>query len=363
VAPDDIGLGKLVLEDVRGGRLAEAYRRDLRDIYRFYLTDEQRERLGAMGHLKRFFWITGWLARNLLLRLAPARRVLLVVAALAFMIRPDFQWKNTRVSVDFSQAGFVLVVIVLMLELKDKLLARDEIEVARQVQLSLLPKSQPSIGGWDVWSATTPANDVGGDLIDYLDGAGGRTGIALGDVAGKGMGAALLCAKLQATLRALAPSASSLEALGTSLNGVLERSGIENRYATLFYAELAADASDVRYLNAGHNPALLVRRGAIESLAASSLPLGMLPGVAYSQGSVTLSPGDLLVLYSDGITEATNAAGEEYGLARLEAAVRTVSTLSSEAAAKAILASAGRFVGGEKPHDDQSILVLRRTSA
>ena len=75
-----------------------------------------------------------------------------------------------------------------MLELKDKLLARDEIEVARQVQLSLLPNSQPSIDGWDVWSATTPANDVGGDLIDYLDGAGGRTGIALGDVAGKGHG-------------------------------------------------------------------------------------------------------------------------------------------------------------------------------
>ena len=352
-----------MIEDFRRGKLGEAYRRDLRDIYRFYLSDEQRERLAGMRSVKRFFWILGWLARNLLLRLAPTRRLLLVLAALVFLIRPQFQWKDAHLSLDFSQAAFVLVLIVLMLELKDKLLARDEIEVARQVQLSLLPTAQPSIDGWDVWSATTPANDVGGDLIDYLDGAQGRTGIALGDVAGKGMGAALLCAKLQATLRALAPVASNLETLGASLNGVLERSGLDNRYATLFYAEIGAGSSEVRYLNAGHNPALLVRGDRIEPLAASSLPLGMLPGSAYTQGTATLSPGDLLVLYSDGITEATNALDEEYGLARLTQAVRAVSSLPAEAAARSILESASHFVAGEKPHDDQSILILRRTGA
>jgi len=284
----------------------------------------------------------------------------LILAIILFLFQvivnePDFHLNiNTRPLAVFP------VLLVLMLELKDKLLARDEIEVARQVQLSLLPKAQPSIPGWEVWSATTPANDVGGDLIDYLDGASGRTGIALGDVAGKGMGAALLCAKLQATLRALAPISSDLETLGASLNGVLERSGLDNRYATLFYAELAANSPEVRYLNAGHNPALLVRRDTIQSLAASSLPLGMLPGVAYTQGTATLDPGDLLVLYSDGITEATNFAGEEYGLPRLESAVRAALTLPAEAAAKSILESARRFVDGEKPHDDQSILVLKR---
>jgi sigma-B regulation protein RsbU (phosphoserine phosphatase) len=119
----------------------------------------------------------------------------------------------------------------------------------------------------------------------------------------------------------------------------------------------------VRYLNAGHNPALLVRGGAIEPLEASSLPLGMLPGMSYTQGEAALAPGDLIVLYSDGITEATNASGEEYGLPRLIAAVRTVATLPAEAVARNIIESAGRFVDGEKPHDDQSILVLRRTDA
>jgi serine phosphatase RsbU (regulator of sigma subunit) len=223
-----------------------------------------------------------------------------------------------------------------------------------------LPKTHPTLSGWEVWSATTPANDVGGDLIDYLDGSGGRLGLALGDVSGKGMGAALLCAKLQATLRALAPTATDLEMLGTSLNGILERSGLDNRYATLFYAEISADSATLGYLNAGHNPALLVRENAVETLAASSLPLGMLPGIAYTQGTATLKTGEILVLYSDGITEATNAAGEEYGLTRLTQVVRDAARLTAEGAARRILEDASRFVSGEKPHDDQSILVLRR---
>ena len=363
MADDGVRLRELLFDGVKRGKLGAAYRRDLKDIYRFYLTDEQRERLAGMRPFKRFFWIASWLARNLLGRLSPPRRLLLLVAAAVALIRPQFVWHDARINVDFSQMGFLLVLIVLMLELKDKLLARDEIEVARQVQLSLLPTSQPTIPGWEVWSATTPANDVGGDLIDYLEGAAGRTGIALGDVAGKGMGAALLCAKLQATLRALAPGASDLTALGASLNGVLERSGLDNRYATLFYAEIGSGSSELRYMNAGHNPALLVSGSKIETLAASSLPLGMLPGISYTQGVATLQPGDTLILYSDGITEATNASGEEYGMSRLTSEVREAATLPAEAAARRILDAAHRFVDGEKPHDDQSILVLRRTGA
>jgi hypothetical protein len=363
VTADGKSLRELVIDDVKRGKLGEAYRRDLRDIYRFYLTDEQRERLAGMGTLKRFFWITSWLSRNLLRRLSPSRRILLLLAAALFLWRVDIDRPDWHFHLDTSRLTFLPILVVLMLELKDKLLARDEIEVARQVQLSLLPKTQPAIAGWELYSATTPANDVGGDLIDYLDGSGGRLGVALGDVAGKGMGAALLCAKLQATLRALAPAAVSLEALGAALNGILERSGLDNRYATLFYAEISAASAEVAFLNAGHNPALLVRKDTIETLAASSLPLGMLPGVSYTQGSATLGRGDQLVLYSDGITEATNASGEEYGLVRLESAVRAAVSLPAEAAARAILEAAGRFVEGEKPHDDQSILILRRTGA
>jgi sigma-B regulation protein RsbU (phosphoserine phosphatase) len=359
---DDVRLGKLVLDDMRRGKLGQAYSRDLRDIYRFYLTDEQRERLAGMGRVKRFFWIIGWLARNLLLRLAPSRRLLLVLAAFLVVFRSEFQWSDVRFAFDLSRWAFLPVLVVLMLELKDKLLARDEIEVARQVQLSLLPRSHPQLAGWDIWSGTTPANDVGGDLIDYVEGAGGRTGVALGDVAGKGMGAALLCAKLQATLRALAADAPDLEHLGARLNGVLERSGLDNRYATLFYCELAGDTAEVRYLNAGHNPAFLVRGDRIDALEASSLPLGMLPGVSYTQGRVALGAGDTLVLYSDGITEATSISGEEYGPERLRRIVLANAGGPAASMARGVLDDVAAFLLGEKPHDDQSLMVLRRTA-
>jgi len=361
-AGDDVRLGRLVIEDVRRGKLGQAYLRDIEDIYRFYLTEDQREKLAAMGPLKRFFWLNRWLLRNLLFRLAPARRLLLLMAPVLFLLDAEWRWGETRISLRLSPWAFLPVLIVLMLELKDKLLARDEIEVARHVQISLLPRSHPALPGWDVWSATTPANDVGGDLIDYLEAGGGRTGVALGDVAGKGMGAALLCAKLQATLRALAPDAADLERLGSRLNGVLERSGLDNRYATLFYCEIAAGDSEVRYLNAGHNPGFLIRGGEIRALEASSLPLGMLPDVRYRQGRESLSPGEAIVLYSDGITEATNARGEEYGPERLRRIVLAGSGESSEAIARRVLDDVGVFLGGEKPHDDQSLMILRRTT-
>jgi serine phosphatase RsbU (regulator of sigma subunit) len=357
------GFGRLVVEDVKRGRHGQTLRRDLRDVYRFYLSEEERERLASMGKVKRFFRIGWWLVRNMLRRLSPNRRLILVTAALLFFIRPQIDSAEFHINLDFSRFAFPLVVLVLALELKDKLLARDEIEVARQVQMSLLPKSQPELPGWELASATIPANDVGGDLIDFLDGAGGSLGVALGDVAGKGMGAALLCAKLQATLRALAPGAASLEALGAALNGVLERSGLDNRYATLFYAEIDAGSGELRYLNAGHNPALHVSGDRIETLTASSLPLGMLPGTAYGRGVARVAPGDLVVLYSDGITEATDAAGNEFGLARLESSLRAAAGLSATELVKRVIEDVKGFLDHEKPHDDQSILVLRRTVA
>ena len=357
------GIGRLVVEDVKRGRHGQTLRRDLRDVYRFYLSDDERERLAAKGRFTRFFSIGWWIVRNMLRRLSPNRRLILVVAAVLFFVRPEIDAPDIHFNLDFSRLAFPLVFLVLALELKDKLLARDEIEVARQVQVSLLPKTQPVLPGWELASATIPANDVGGDLIDYLDGSGGSLGVALGDVAGKGMGAALLCAKLQATLRALAPGAASLEALGADLNGVLERSGLDNRYATLFYAEIVAGSGELRYLNAGHNPALHLRDGRIDTLAASSLPLGMLPGTAYGRGVAQVAPGDVVVLYSDGITEATDTTGTEYGRERLETALRAAAGLPAEALVSRVIEDVKRFLAHEKPHDDQSLLVLRRTSA
>ena len=272
---DDQGLGRIVLEDLRSTDVVGHFRSELRDLYSFYLTEERREQLAAMGWLHRTVTFLAWLFKSLMMKLSPARRLALL-AGMILLISGRFDWgvRDHRLSIDFRLLGAALMLAVLMLELKDKLLARDEIEVARQVQLALLPSRHPRLEGWSVWSFTRPANDVGGDLVDYLELDEGRLGIALGDVAGKGLGAALLMAKLQATLRAAAPDAPSLAALGERLNAILLRDGLANRYATLFYFEIAPGSGHVRSLNAGHNPPLALRVSGIESLRAASPPLG-----------------------------------------------------------------------------------------
>jgi sigma-B regulation protein RsbU (phosphoserine phosphatase) len=256
--------------------------------------------------------------------------------------------------------AYVIVFLILMLEMKDKLLARDEIEIARQVQLALLPSRHPQLDGWSLWSFMRPANDVGADLVDYIELPEGRLGVVLGDVAGKGLGAALLTAKLQATLRALVPGCPSLSELGGQMNDVVHRDGIDNRFVTLFYFEMQAGQGRLRYLNAGHNPPFVLRTQATESLPASAIPLGMMAGTAYAEGETTLGPGDLLVVYSDGLTEARDARDQEFGADRLKAMLPLLRGLSAEQAVRLIIDDVNAFLGGERPHDDLSLVVLVR---
>jgi phosphoserine phosphatase RsbU/P len=246
------------------------------------------------------------------------------------------------------------------MELKDKLLARDEIEVARQVQLALLPREHPRLPGWSIWSYMRPANDVGADLVDYIDLASRGLGIALGDVSGKGLGAALLTAKLQATLRALLPGHPSLAALGGELNSILHRDGLDNRFATLFFFEIQPGKGEVRYLNAGHNPPFVAREDRVEPLAASSLPLGMMGQVEYAEGRVSLEPGDVLLIYSDGVTEARNPEEEEFGEQRLRALLPLIRPLPADQAGLRILHEVNAFLAGERNHDDLSLIVALR---
>jgi len=359
---DEPRLHRVVLDDLRRSGLRGTLARDVQDLYDFYLDEPRRARLESMGRVRRFFVVGFWLFRGLLLKLHPTRRLMLLAAILLGLFgEVSFNLGgDVRVGVDPRFWGILLLLVVLMLELKDKLLARDEIEVAREVQLALLPKRAPNCEGFALWSVTLPANDVGGDLIDYLPLDGRRLGAALGDVAGKGLGAALLMAKLQATLRALAPSCPRLADLGSQINGILHRDGLENRYATLFYLELTPGVGSVRYLNAGHNPPYVIRGATLQTVPSSSLPLGMLPGTTFVEGRVEMNPGDLLVVYSDGLTEARNASGDEFGTERLEALLRQLGVDSPERSGERILAEFRRFVGNERTHDDLSLLLVRR---
>jgi hypothetical protein len=358
----DPSIGRVVWSDLRRTDLTDSMGRDLRDLYRFFLDSETRDRLESMGRVYRTFWLIGWLLKSLLLKLSPSRRFLLVVAmVLGILGWTRLTWTGVQIAFDFRPWGFLLLLFILMLELKDKLLARDEIQVARSVQQALLPRDHPQLRGWEVWSYSVPANDVGGDLVDYVELGPDRLGVALGDVSGKGLGAALLSAKLQATLRALGPESPSLDELGERMNVILGKDGLDNRFATLFYAELGPDSGHVRYLNAGHNPPFLIRDdGDIAILPPSSRPLGMLPGSTYEEGLVDLREGDFLLVYSDGLTEAMAPDGEEFGEERIRKLLPKMTALDLPRAGRLLLQEVDRYVDGERPHDDLSVVLLRK---
>jgi phosphoserine phosphatase RsbU/P len=355
-------LPRAVMDGFRAGGIRRKLGEDLEDLYRFYFDEEERERLAQKGPLGRFFRIAWHLLRALILRLSPVRRILLLIS-LFLSIQGSFEiaGKDVRVTLSLMPIAYALVLLVLLLELKDKLLARDEIEVARQVQLALLPRERPALDGWSLWCSTRPANDVGGDLVDHVHLAGGYLGVVLGDVAGKGLGAALLCAKLQASLRAVLPDCRSLAELGSRLNSILHRDGIENRFATLFYAEIGPASGRLRALNAGHNPALLFRRDGVERIGASAPPLGMFEGTVYREVAVDLAPGDFVVAFSDGLSEARNGRGEEFGEARVEALAAALRGREAIEVGEGLVKEALSFLGGARPHDDLSVIVLARS--
>ena len=321
----------------------------------FYLSEDARRRLANMRRLRRFICRVWWLVKGLLLKLTPVRRVLLALGLVLMLTRSDTGGAPIL--------GTTLLIAVLMLELKDKLIARDELEAGRTVQFALMPERSPAVPGWDLWLYTEPANDVGGDLVDHLQIDDWHHAVALGDVSGKALPAALLMVKLQATLRALTPQFDALCDLGAAINRILERDGLANGFATLVYLVLATDSGDVRVLNAGHMPPVVVHQGAVDSMELGSMALGMMPDATFSEQRVALAEGDVLVVYLDGITEAMNEAGDFFGDERLRAALQGTTGQPVEAIGMEILRVLQTFVGDAPPHDDVSLMLLSRQSA
>jgi len=351
---------RYVREDVRPG-WREMFRTTMAELNEFYLTPDHRQRLAGMGALRRGLWLAGWLLKSLFLKLTPLRRFIFLMALILLALSPRVVTTGgTSVSVDGNMFGAFLLVCLLLLELKDKLLARHELEAGRAVQRALMPDRCPSLAGWDVWMYTRPANDVGGDLVDCLELGPGRVAFTLADVAGKALPAALLMAKVQSTLRALATDAPSLSDLAAKTNGILCRDGLPNRFATLLYFDLRDDDGAVRLVNGGHMPPVLVSAGGYHELQRGDMALGMMPGASYREQHQDVKPGQMLIAYSDGLTEALNAAGEFYGEERLHAVFAQVAPLSAKEAGARILESVDAFIGTTRPYDDLSLIVLKR---
>jgi sigma-B regulation protein RsbU (phosphoserine phosphatase) len=235
-----------------------------------------------------------------------------------------------------------------------------ELEIAREVQERLFPQKFPKIAGIDCWGYCRPARGVGGDYYDFIELADGRLGIAIGDVSGKGIAAALLMASLQASLRGQTMAGvGDLAALMVNVNKLVYDASQSNRYATFFYAELDPKKNLLSYVNAGHNPPVILRGADVLRLEACGPVVGLLPAVSYVMESCQLLPGDIFVGYTDGISEAMNEQDEEWEEDRFIAAAKAVAQEKSKAIIEGIFRRADAFTGSAKQYDDMTLLVMK----
>ena len=353
----DPKIGRTIYTDLREGDIPSNLIQEFKDLYQFYIDQESKKKLARMGHVRRALKISWWVLKSMFFRLTPVRRILLLVG-IVFIV-------SQSGSGDISNKlilGLAMILFVLMLELKDKILAHDELKIGRIVQMSLMPEKSPDIAGWDCWLFTRPANDVGGDLVDYLHINGTIWGLTLGDVAGKGLGAALLTAKLQATIRAIAPNFSSLTKLGKELNKIFYRDGLPNRFVSLVYLNIFQNSKEVKILNCGHMPPLMVRNNEVIEIAKGGTALGIMENANFFEQKITLQKDEVLIVYSDGITEARNKNDSFFGEQRLQGLLSTIKVQSAESIGKQVLRELEGFVGNARQNDDISLVILKKTT-
>ena len=361
-----------VTEGLAVSQLWSQFETETKASYRLYSRDVQAKtpegltKRGRRLHvLKEFFWAV-------LEKLSPARRILLLVA-LIMLLGPwdDVHYQDSSGGVHgitFNSqfwAGLLLF-LLLMLEIADRVVMKRDLQIAREIQTWLLPGAPPQIPGITVAYSTRPANTVAGDYYDIFPRPGktleeNRVIFAVADVAGKSIPAAMLMATLQASLKTLSTTQASLPELAAGMNKYAcsnSQGGL--RFTTAFLAEYDPVRRIFTYINAGHNQPIL-RRGAglIERLDVGGLPLGIQAEAKYESASVALTPGDWLVIFTDGLVEAVNSRDEEYGESRLLSVVGNGISATPEELLKRMMSDLDLFVGSTAQHDDVTCLLLK----
>jgi len=347
--------------DLQSGGLFRSFKKDFRELKEFYLTEEKNRRLKEMNFVKYIFVFWWWVLKSMILKLTPLRRILLI-AGFAFLILPEnynFHSKGVSVTIETGYIGAVLIVFVLMLELKDKLLAHDELEAGRKIQSALMPEENPGFEGWSLMLFTRSANEVSGDLVDFIRIEPDRAGLLLSDVAGKGLKAALLTTKLQATVRSFV-SDFELSSLVSKVNGIFYRDSLRNIFATMLYLEISENSGKLKYVNAGHLPPLYVSESGIKELEKGDMALGLMKDTAYSEKEIDLQRGDFFIAYSDGLTEARNLTGDFYGSDRLFNLLKNLKNYSAREIGNMILEDVDKFTGDNNASDDLSLLIVKK---
>jgi sigma-B regulation protein RsbU (phosphoserine phosphatase) len=241
-----------------------------------------------------------------------------------------------------------------------------ELETARKIQEKLLPHEMPRLTGFEIAGTSIPSKQVGGDYFDFLDMGKGKLGIAIADVSGKGIPAALLMANLQASLHAQSLESDKVAEVTNRINNLLVKSTDSNMFVTFFYGLLDRNQSTFTSTNAGHNPPLLFRGDhTLERLSEGGMVLGFLQDQSYEQQTTTLNPGDILVMYTDGITEARNPEEEAveeklFGEERLIQVVKESASLSAREIQAAILQSVSAYTKNTPQEDDITLVVIKR---
>jgi sigma-B regulation protein RsbU (phosphoserine phosphatase) len=246
-------------------------------------------------------------------------------------------------------------------ELQRRRQIEEELKRAANIQQSLLPTDQLVSAPYRISGRNIPSQDVGGDYFDFINGEAPVLTVALGDVAGKGMPAALLMTNLHASVRAHVESDSQLPLVMARLNRSIHRAVHGERFITLVLIAIDRSTGDMRYVNAGHNPPFLLRAsGEAEQLSVGGLLLGMFPEASYEDAAVRMEPGDILVLYSDGVTEAMDEENGEFGEERLVAFLKKNRAMDPEQLVEALIRAVHEFSKDGKPGDDVTVAVIRR---
>jgi phosphoserine phosphatase RsbU/P len=355
------------LEQLWGQFLTEA-----RASYGLYSQDVDWTAIGRETKIwKRPFLVSWALFQAMLMKLAPARRVLFLLALVLLIFQFHVHiWSPTR-AVNLGWFGTAILFLLLALELADRVTMKRDLEIAREIQQWLVPAHPPQISGVDIAFATRPQNTIAGDYYDaFLRPSPNASGIcplliAVADVAGKSVPAALLMATFQASLRALSATPATLEETVVGLDRYARAHSLGGRrFTSAFLAEIDPLKREMRFINAGHNAPILLRAtGDVERLSAVGPPLGLpvFDGTEtlYCAKSIQLHLGDLLFVFTDGVVEAVDQDDQDFGEERLLSCLRGAARNPAAEVLKKVMAEVGAFVGYARQHDDITCLVFR----
>ncbi|MBZ5722133.1 MAG: PP2C family protein-serine/threonine phosphatase [Acidobacteriia bacterium] len=360
-----------ITEGLELNQLWSQFKSDARASYRLYSRDYKVRR--SQDTRKRTgFQVAQEFAWAILEKLSPARRVLLLLALLLlFFGGGDYSWQDRAghirvITLPLQFYGGALLFVLLMLEVADRVVMKRDLEIARDIQRWLLPATPPQVPGLAIAFATRAANTVAGDYYDVFARPLSPSGeerflLAVADVAGKSIPAALLMATFQASLKTLSSTSCSLAELVAGMNQYActnSQGGV--RFTTAFLAEFDAVTRTLTYINAGHNTPVLRRSsGVVERLTEGGLPLGILADATYPSASLTLQKGDWLIIFTDGLVEAVNQRDEDYDEPRMLNVIEAGVTATPEELLRRMMADVDAFVGTTPQHDDITCLVVK----